>query len=117
MNEKRLWFKLDKIATLEAFLGGNKAKSDAAEAMMTFLEKPSAEEYRQMDEERHDDIKQRADLLAALEYGAGAQDGPTFLEFVAWQLEEREILDATAEALRLKAAKERAALAGARGGG
>ena len=48
MDEKRLWFDLDKIATIEAGCGGNMAKSDAAEAMMRFLEKPSYEECRQM---------------------------------------------------------------------
>lgn len=48
MDEKRLWFELDKIATVEAGAGMNMAKSDAAVAMMKFLERPSHEECRQM---------------------------------------------------------------------
>lgn len=48
MDEERLWFELDKIANREAGVGGNKEKSDAAENMMRFLEKPTPEECRQM---------------------------------------------------------------------
>jgi hypothetical protein len=50
-------------------------------------------------------------LWEALQYGAGAMNGPRFLDFVAWQLEERGILDETVRALKLKAKRERAALA------
>lgn len=60
-------------------------------------------------------MAQAPTLLAALEYGAGAMDGPTFLDFVAWQLDERQMLSETAQALRLKAKQERAALAACQG--
>jgi len=48
MDEKRLWFELDKIATVEAGPGMNMAKTNAAVCMMLYLEKPSPEECRQM---------------------------------------------------------------------
>jgi len=48
MDETRLWFELDKIATRESGCGGNIAKSNAAITMMKFFRKPSFEECRQM---------------------------------------------------------------------
>jgi len=48
MDEERLWFELDKIATVEAGTGGNKDKSNAAVAMMRWLKRPSHEQCRQM---------------------------------------------------------------------
>ena len=49
MEEKRLWFELDKIAVRETGRAwGNLKKADAAVDMMRFLEKPSPEECRRL---------------------------------------------------------------------
>jgi len=48
ISEKRLWYELDKIATIEAEAGANMAKSNAAANMMKFLKKPSHTEIHRM---------------------------------------------------------------------
>jgi hypothetical protein len=48
MDEKRLWFELDKIAVKESCCGNITDKCNAAVAMMKHLERPSHEECRQM---------------------------------------------------------------------
>ena len=48
MDEKRLWWELDKIAVYESSPGGNEKKAAAAENMARYLKKPSHEECHRM---------------------------------------------------------------------
>lgn len=48
LTEKELWFLLDRIAVEESAMGGNKAKSDAAVALMEHLQKPSPEQCKRL---------------------------------------------------------------------
>lgn len=48
VNEKRLWFALDQIATQEATIGGSLVRRESAEAMMGYLEAPSPQECHAM---------------------------------------------------------------------
>ncbi len=46
MTEERLWFVLDQLASRESGIGGDHAKSDAAESLMRLLRKPSHDQCR-----------------------------------------------------------------------
>lgn len=48
MDERVLWWELDKIAVRESTRGRNMEKADAAENMMKWLKKPSHEQCQQM---------------------------------------------------------------------
>ena len=48
VDEKRLWFELDKIVVKETACGKETDKCRAAINMMKFLERPGHEECRQM---------------------------------------------------------------------
>ena len=48
ITEQQLWFFLDTIAVRESAMGGNRAKSDAAVAMMRHLYRPNHAECRSM---------------------------------------------------------------------
>jgi hypothetical protein len=53
MEEKRLWYELDKIAVAESGLGGNIEKANAAENLMKFLDKPTHTECREWWDREH----------------------------------------------------------------
>ncbi len=46
LSEEALWFVLDQLAVRESAVGGNAAKSAAAESLMRLLRQPTPEQCR-----------------------------------------------------------------------